>query len=235
MTIGRVTLREKLLRARRLRPFGQFGTTDDECTDNGALGCTHTVWRFIAFIYTGKWYSHDQLSRLSGYPCGGGPENRGMRIGEAQQLCRALKLPYVYRANLTSSQLLNFTGNGPVVFAMLYGKWPAWKGYKGIFRKGPWARPYGAAGRNQFNWSGSHAALLLGYKRIIRDHKFVRNDCYVLEPNHDSPARPENVPYDVVTQTQLNVAYRATVTDLHWTSTMAFVPTRQPTFPGGLS
>lgn len=230
-----LTLLQRLKRVRKNRPYGQFGQKGDRCTDNGSLGCTHTVWQYIAFVYKGKLYTHDQLSRLSGYPCGGGPTNRGMRITESQKLVRALKLPYIYKANLTSGQLLKASKRGPVLFAIRYGDWPNWKGYRNHYRPRPWARPRGRAGRNQFTgFYGSHAVALLGFRRIIRNGKFIRNACAVLEPNHASPARPEKVPYDIVTQSELNKAYRATVTKLRWPSTMAFIPTKAPTFPGGL-
>jgi hypothetical protein len=236
MALTQAQLLAKLAECRRRHPFGQFGTTDDECTDNGALGCTQTVWRFIAFVYKGKWYSHDQLSKMSGYPCGGGSTNRGMYVSESIALVKALGLPMVYKANLTSSQLLVASKIGPVLFATRYGSWPNWAHYRGVTRPRPWARPYDKAGRNQFTgFVGSHANCLLGYQRITTTAgTFVRNDAFVFEPNHDSPARPENVAYDVVTQSQLDLAYNDTVKRLGWSSTMAFIPTRQPTFPGGL-
>ena len=227
-------LLDKLLESRRRHPFGQFGTTDDECTDNGAIGCTHTCWRYIAFVYKGKWYSHDQLSKLSGFPCGGGSTSRGMRVSESQQLCKALGLPLAFKGSLTSTQLLMAANTGPVLFAMRYGSWPNWQGYKGVARPSPYARPLGHAGRNQFTgFFGSHAGVLMGYLRVPSSGTFVRNDCYVMEPNHNSPARPENVAYDVVTQTQLYKAFND-VKKLGWKNTMAFVPSRAPTFPGGL-
>ena len=230
-----MTLLQQLKASRRRHPFGQFGSSGDHCTDNGALGCTHTIWRFIAHAYTGHWYSHDYLSHVSGYPCGGGPTNRGMRITESQRLCRALNLPYVWRPNLSSSHLLRAAKQGPVLFAIRYGSWPNWKNYRGRHRPRPYARPLGKAGRNQFTgFYGSHAVALLGHRRIVRNGHFVRNACYVMEPNHGSPARPEKPPYDIVTQTQLNRAYQATVRNLRWPMTMAFIPTRPPTFPGGL-
>ena len=231
-----MTLLDKLKESRRRHPFGQFGTSDDECTDNGALGCTHTIWRYIAYVYTGKWFSHDQLSHFSGYPCGGGPTNRGMRPSESQALCRHLKLPLVFKSSLSSGELLRASKIGPCMFAIRYGDWPNWAHYDGHTRPRPWARPLDKAGRNQFSgFTGSHACCLLGYKRIATPKgTFIRNDAFVMEPNHDSPARPERVPFDIVTQTQLNAAYKAVQTKLHWSNTVAFIPTRSPKFPGGL-
>lgn len=230
-----MSLLEDLRTCRRKHPFGQFGTADDQCTDNGALGCTHAVWRFIAFVYTGRWYSHDELSRLSGYPCGGGPTNRGMRPSESQALCRRLGLPLEFRSGLSTGDLLRASRKGPCMIAIRYGDWPAWQGYDGRHWPRPYARPLGKAGRNQLGFTGSHAAALLGYQRVVNAQgKFVRNDAYVFEPNHDSPSRPERVPYDIVTQTQLGVAYHAVVKRLGWSNTLAFVPTRAPKFPGGL-
>ena len=75
----------------------------------------------------------------------------------------------------------------------------------------------------------------MGYQRIVSSTgTFLRNDAYVMEPNHDSPARPENVPFDIVTQTDFNRSYQEVVTMLGWSSTVAIVPTKAPTFPGGL-
>ena len=236
MALTQAALLSKLAESRRRHPFGQFGTADDECTDNGALGCTHAVWRFIAFCYKGRWYSHDQLSRLSGYPCGGGSTNRGMRIDESKKLVKALGLPFVYKADLTSGELLRASKLGPVLFGIRYGSWPNWAHYNGQTRPRPWARPTDKAGRNQFTgFFGAHACCELGYKRVeTSGGTFIRNDVYVFEPNHNTGARPENVAYDIVTQTQLATAYHDTVNKLGWPHTMAFVPTRQPTFPGGL-
>jgi hypothetical protein len=231
-----LTLLDKLKESRRRHPFGQFGTADDECSDNGAIGCTHTVWRFIIWAYLGKWYTHDQISRFSGFPCGGGSNSRGMQPSESKKLVERLDLPFIYKADLTSSELLRATRLGPVLFGVRYGDWPNWAHYGGQTRPRPWARPLDKAGRNQFTgFVGGHAGCLLGYKRITTSRgTFVRNDAYVFEPNHDSPARPENVAFDIVTQTQLNAAYRATVTKLGWPKTMAFIPTARPTFPKGL-
>ena len=108
--------------------------------------------------------------------------------------------------------------------------------YFGVNRPTPYARPAGKAGRNQFTgFFGSHAVALMGYQRIVSSTgAFVRNDAYVMEPNHDSPARPENVPFDIVTQTDLDRSYREVVTMLGWSATIALVPTKAPTFPGGI-
>jgi len=227
-------LLDKLKSSRRQHPFGQFGTADDQCTDGGELGCTHAVWRFIAFVYTGRWYSHDELSKLSGYPCGGGPTNRGMRPSESQALCKRLGLPLEFRAGLGTGDLLRASRKGPAMVAIRYGDWPAWEGYGGRHWPRPYARPLGKAGRNQLGFTGSHAVALLGYERVeSAAGKFLRNDAFVFEPNHDSTARPERVAYDIVTQTQLGVAHRG-VRKLGWSNPFAFVPTRAPKFPGGL-
>lgn len=227
-------LLDKLLEARRRHPFAQFGTTDDESTDNGSLGCTHACWRYIIFAYKGRWLSHDQITRQAGYPWGGGSTNRGMRVEESQRLVKNLGLPYVFKSNLSSGELLKASNTGPVLIAMRYGSWPNWRDYDGKPRPSPFARPLGKAGRNQFSgFFGSHAGVLIGYLRVPSSGTFVRNDCYVMEPNHNSPARPENVAYDVVTQSQLYNAFTA-VKKLGWSNTSAFVPTKAPTFPGGL-
>lgn len=228
-----LTMLEKLKESRRRHPFAQFGTPDDECTNNGSQGCTHAVWRFIIWAYKGKWLSHDEISKICGYPCSA---DRGMRVSESQELCRDLNLPLIYKGNLPSGDLLKASRTGPCMFAVRYGDWPNWAHYNGQTRPRPWARPLDKAGRNQFTgFTGAHAAALLGYNRVtLTNGKFVRNDCFVFEPNHDSGARPEKVPFDIVTQTQLNAAYRAVVTKLGWSATMAFIPTKSPTFPGGL-
>lgn len=234
MATGKAVL-DKLLASRKKNPYGQFGTTDDESTDNGQLACTHAVWRFIIHAYTGKWYSFDQISHMAGFPFGGGSRNRGMSVDEAKRLILVTKIPYVYKNNLTGSELLIASNKGPVMFAMRYGNWPNWFKYRGKTTHSPYARPVSHAGRNQFTgFFGSHAGVLLGFVRVMSGGKFVRNDCYVFEPNHNSPARPEKVPYDVVTQTDLTRAYLAVKTQLGWSVTMAFVPTKAPTFPGGL-
>jgi len=234
MATGKALL-DKALASRVKRPSGQFGQSADGSTDNGSLGCTHTIWQWIIWAYKGKWYSHDTISKLSGYPYGGGSRNRGMNVDEAKRLIRATGIPFVYKNSLTATQLLQASNVGPCMFAMRYGSWPNWYNYAGRSRPKPWARPLGKAGRNQFvGFTGSHAGALLGYVRVTSAGKFVRNDCFVFEPNHNSPARPQNVAYDVVTGGELSNAYNAVKTMLGWSVTMAFVPTKSPTFPGGL-
>ncbi len=160
------TLLGDLRKSRERHPFGQFGTADDQCTDGGALGCTHAVWRFIVHAYTGDWFSHDELSRFSGYPCGGGPTNRGMRPSESQALCKRLRIPLEFRGGLSTGELLRASRKGPCMVAIRYGDWPAWKGYGGHAWSPPYARPLHKAGRNQLGFTGSHAVCLLGYQRV---------------------------------------------------------------------
>lgn len=183
---------------RRSKPFGQFGQANDYLSNNGATGCTDSVLQFIALFVKGVWYTHDQIRKRVGHT------NRftGLNSNEVGAWFRSVGLPYVVKFNLSVDQMLSLSRTrGPILIGEMYSHHPEWSGYvyNGIKADGKpngYARPTGAAGKNQLTgFTGRHAILLLGYT----DSTHV----YVFEPNHDSPGRPQNVAYDVITVTQL--------------------------------
>lgn len=192
-----MSILSRALDLRRAHPFGQFGQTNDYLSNNGATGCTDTCLQFLAKLIKNTWYTHDQIRRKVGHY----NRSTGLTSTEVGAWFRAVGLPYVVKFNLTADQMLSLSrSRGPLLVAEIYGWHPEWKGV-GDGRPNGFSRPLGASGRNQLNWSGRHAIVLLGYKDS--------NNVYVMEPNHDSPGRPANVAYDVITMGQFRALVAA--------------------------
>jgi hypothetical protein len=185
---------------RKANPFGQFGQANDSLSNNGATGCTDTCLQFLGKLVKNLSRTHNQIRQRVGHK---NPAT-GLNSSEVGAWFRAEGMPYTVKFNLTADQMLSLSrSRGPVLVAEIYGAHPAWRGYRGVPARpaNGYARPTGGAGRNQFNWSGRHAIVLLGYTDS--------NTVYVMEPNHDSPARPQNVAYDVITVAQFRAVVAA--------------------------
>jgi hypothetical protein len=207
----------------------QFGQADDETTFNGATGCTHTILQVLIKAATGRYYTHDQISAIAGYPSASqNPGMRGLYSGgsddEAGRVIRHFGLPYQIVFGWSWSAIVS-TANarGPVMYGIRYGYWPEWKGYHyhGEIADG---YPNGFAalhGKTQLYGfeSGYHAVLKLGS---------VGTTSYDKEPNHGSTARPEKPGYDRLTIDQgrrAYVAYSSTGrSPLAWVPTKVFRP-----------
>lgn len=184
---------------RKANPFGQFGQSNDSLSNNGATGCTDTVLQFILKLVKNGWQTHNQIRQKVGHR----NPLTGLNSSEVGAWFRAMGLPYTVKFNLTVDQMLALSrSRGPVFIAEMYSAHPHWHGYRGATgRPNGYAHPSGAAGRNQFTWGGRHAILLLGYTSS--------SAVYVMEPNHNSPARPQKVAYDVISVAQLRVLVAA--------------------------
>jgi len=192
-----VTALSRALSIRKANPYGQFGQTEDALTNNGATGCTDTVLQFVTKFVKDRWFTHNQIRRTVGHRNAG----TGLTSSEVGAWFRAKGLPYVVKFNLTADQMLSLSRTrGPVMVGEMYSHHPEWRGYTylGVTADGRpngYARPDKAAGKNQLKgFTGRHMTLLLGYT----DSTHV----YVFEPNHNSPGRPQNVAYDVITVAQ---------------------------------
>lgn len=204
---------KKVMEARERRPTQQFGQTDDESTRNGALGCTQTVLQFLAWLWKNHWYTHDQISRLAGYP-GYPAVNRGLRPVEVLRFCQAVGLNYSLRTDLTGAELLQLSNRrGPIGFGHSYSWWPEWMGYnyfgtKADGKPNGYALPARAAGKTQLRGfeppRDAHFGLLLGYDPS-QDPSRARVVAW--EPNHGSIARPEKPAYDRMTSNQFINVY----------------------------
>lgn len=193
-----MSLLATLKAARVRRPFGQFGQAADTSTWGGATGCGQTTCQSIIYAFKHAMPTHDQLSRLMGY---WRPANR---VGtSAEQLAKALghwRLSYraAYGQSLTQLRAVA-RSKGPVAIVVHYPEYPNWSRYHGVTRPHPWAAPENRAGANQFPKPGIlHWILLAGEET---------GALVTVEPNHDSPARPENVAYDRVSVAALELAY----------------------------
>lgn len=228
----------KALSLRRARPFQQFGQAADVCTDNGKLGCTQTGAQFLALNATGRFYTHDEVSRLSGYPCGGGSGNRGMYPSELQRFFTNAKLPYVVKAGLTVPAVLAAAALGPVGFAHSYSRWPQWYGYVYYGRKATgklngFAVPLGKAGATQLTGISRNASIPVsptnpdGHFGVLLGSGVGSTgfQVYAWEPNHNSAARPEDPAYDILTGPQFTKLYDSYRVVLGRTA-IAAIPTR---------
>jgi hypothetical protein len=220
---------QKAMSKRRARPLQQFGQAGDISTDNGALGCTHTVLQYLALLWNGKHYTHDNISRMAGwsYPW----PNRGLRPTEVQTFLRAAGLPYVVKYGMTAYQVLQASAKGPVGFGHSYSYWPEWYQYRYAGRTADgspngYARPLRLAGRTQLAGfvppNDAHFGLLLGWDESQSSGSFR---VVAWEPNHNSPSRPEEPPYDYMTSAQFRRVYESYQRVLRRTP-YAIIPTR---------
>jgi hypothetical protein len=221
---------EKALAKRRAYPFQQFGQANDVYTANGATGCTHSGLQFLAYLWLRKWYTHDQISRLVGYPNQSpiaSNHRRGLRPTEVQRFCTKVGLPYKVTIGLSASAVLTASAKGPVGIGVSYSYWPEWQNYRyrGVTADGHpngFASPHRHAGRTQLVGFAppldAHFGVLLGYD-------VGAGFAYAWEPNHGSTARPERPPYDFMDRGQFIAVYRSYTTVLH-RDYYALVPTR---------
>jgi hypothetical protein len=215
--------------ARRAKPSQQFGQTDDESTFNGSSGCTHTVLQWLAWRVKGRWYSHDEVSRLAGYPsAANNPRRRGLYPSEVQRFCDRVGLPYRIKFGMTALAVARASKLGPVGFGHAYSWWPEWKGYRygritADGKPNGYATPTGKAGRTQLaGFTGAHFGMLLGYATDPDGPDLY----YAWEPNHGSPVRPERPPYDRMTYEQFRRVYESYLKVLN-RATYALVPTKE--------
>lgn len=216
---------KKAIAKRRQRPSQQFGQSSDAYTSNGATGCTDTVLQWLAWLWTGRWYSQNQVRLM-----GTGTTTilrRGLRPSEVKRFCEKAKLPYVIRANVTATEVIEFSKRGPVAFGHSYSYWPEWKGFRyggkvADGRPNGFAKPLEEAGRTQLVGfvppMDAHFGLLLGRNP-------TSGNVFAWEPNHGSPARPEKPPFDYMTTAQFKAVFNSYKTVLG-RDTYALIPTR---------
>lgn len=220
------SLASRILAARRAFAFGQFGQANDSRTDNGGTGCTDTCLQLLLLIFTRRWYAHDQIRGVVGHRNPG----TGLSYPEVAQIGRTiLRGLYQVVLGLSADAILGIVrAKGPVMIGEMYGQHPEWRGYRygGVTADGKpngFAWPSGKAGRNQLaGFVGRHAVLIIAVAPI--PDWGGQLGVYVMEPNHGSAARPEDVAYDVLTVTQA----RRLITNYSATQgkSYAFVPVR---------
>ncbi len=220
----------KAIAARTRFPFQQFGQAGDTYTANGATGCTHTILQYLAYLWLKKWYTHDQISRIAGYPSQQYVDTnrrRGLRPTEVQRFCNVVGLPYQVRIGLTYAQVITESAKGPVGFGHSYSYWPEWQGYHyaGHVADGKpngYASPLKHGGRTQLAGfvppKDAHFGVVLGYD-------VAQDNLYAWEPNHGSASRPERPAYDFMSKLQFQRLFRSYSTVLGRDS-YALVPTR---------
>jgi hypothetical protein len=193
------------------RGLQQFGQRDDDEVWDGRTACTHTCWQIITLLWTGTRLTLNQINRRAGMPKnarGSTGAPRGMRIEDQLEFVKRMNLPYVYKAGLAMSDILDLSRRGPIVYGTRYGSQPDWKG-----KRGADGRPNGYAlryGRTQFIGADDvRHAVVLGLVRDVTTAAGVRLRREVLrrDPNHGSPARPERPPYDIITPRQARREY----------------------------
>lgn len=225
-------IQQKAINNREARPFQQFGQSGDAYTANGATGCTHTVLQWFAWFLKGAWYTHDQISKMVGYPnqsLVAVNRRRGLYPSEVSTFLKKAGLPYTVKFGLTATQVINIANKlGPVGFGHQYSWVPEWRGFRygGIVADGKpngFAYPYGKAGKTQLvGFTGAHFGIYFGYDTAMSNGT---TRAYAWETNHGSPARPERPPYDRMTTTQFRSMYDSYKNGLGRTP-YAVVPTR---------
>lgn len=190
----------------------QFGQSHDDAVWDGTTACTHTICQYLALLWTGKFYTLNQVNSMAGMPYRaknlktGQP--RGMRADELARFFKVAGIPMVIKYDIPAGKLLAYTDRGPVFYGMRYGSAPEWKGtiYHGVTAKPPFAIVHGKTQLTGFE-DGRHAVCLLGAQPIYRNGRVIRFSAYRKEPNHGSAARPERPPYDVITTGQFRKEY----------------------------
>jgi hypothetical protein len=196
----------------------QFGQGDDQSTFNGATGCTHTCLQRLIKMVTGHQVSHDEISKIAGYPWpASNKAMRGLRSGntgssEVEKVLKHFHIPMKVVFGWSWAKLnAALWEYGVVEVAILYGYWPEWRGYhyQGVTADG---RPGGYSirgGKTQLRGfeKGAHATLYIGRKNYPKSTGAARYRLFANEPNHGSPSRPEKPDYDTVTTAQARRAY----------------------------
>lgn len=210
------------------RRLQQFGQGSDTSTFNGATGCTHTVLQRLIKAKTGANVTHDQISKIAGYPYPvDNKGRRGMTTSEMQRVVNHYNLPIKLKMGATWLDIIEGLKRGPVVIGILYGYWPEQKGstYYGSKADG---KPGGFAyrhGKTQLTGAEGvfHAILLFGRKKVRGTWRVLGN-----EPNHGSPNRPEKPDWDAVKSSYAHRAYDQYAstgrTRFAWLPTTTFKP-----------
>jgi hypothetical protein len=183
----------------------QFEQRDDESTYNGSTGCTHSNLQSLNLAIHGDFLSHDEISKLCGYPWPeDNPGKRGMRVSdqpseELPTCLRRLHLPYEihFFARMTDAvwtYICERNNNGPILTAVNYPYLPRHKGsgLNGHAELG---------GATQSGLTGGHSVIRLGYDKRTDTHgsdvkPIARWHDWWHDPDHASPARPERPPFD---------------------------------------
>lgn len=189
-----------VLAMRRAWAFHQFGQANDSRTNNGATGCTDTCLQLLILLVKGVWYTHDRIRGIVGHR----NPYTGLSYAEVSAIATSLRLNYRVELGLTYEQIVSLVRTrGPVMIGEPYGWHPSWRGFRYMGRVASsypngFAKPWGKAGRTQLGPNFRHAVVILAIGTL--DGVQV---AYVFEPNHNSPARGEDPPYDVLTMPQL--------------------------------
>lgn len=204
------------LATRANKPFQQFGQANDAYTANGATGCTHTVLQYLAWLVKKRWYTHDEISRMVGYPNQSKialSRRRGLYPSEVGSFLRKAGLPYAVQYNLSAYKVLQISNAlGPVGFGHHYAWVPEWyeytyRGVKADGKPNGFAHPLRRAGKTQLTgWAGAHFGACLGWDPHLAVDK---PRVFIWEPNHGSSARPEKPSHDLIRSGQFRALYES--------------------------
>lgn len=178
----------------------QFGQSGAPC--KGQSCCTDTCIQMIVEYYKEKTYS---LSAIRNYaqaktnfneaPC------TGINHIEALNALEAMGCAYKVSFSADWRAVYNYLNYGPVLVGVHYGSYPNKKGRCGSRNIAEYE------GRTDCGFKGAHAVLVVGKRRHVVNGR-AHTDFYVRDPDHHSPARPEQPKYDIITAGQLNTAMR---------------------------
>ena len=110
---------------------------------------------------------------------------------------------------------------GPVLVGVHYGSYPTRKGKCN-------SNNAEYAGKTDCGFNGAHAVLAV-HKRNHTVNGKTHRDIFIRDPDHNSPARPEKPPYDIITRGQLNRAMKNLPRHTKFTNTYIIYPTKKKT------
>lgn len=208
--------RTKILRYART-PYGlrgQFGQGDDELSFNGSTACGINAVQWVGGLH-GQHATLDEIAKSVGYPT---ILQKALKIGFFEyQVINALRhmgIEYEAHTDLTANDLLQImTHRGPIIYKTRYGVIPQWKfyhyaGHTADGKANGFARPVGEAGANQIVGAENVRHFVVGVSTEVDSHRRHRR-VWKHDPNHGSKRRPELPPYDVTSEHQFEVEYKA--------------------------
>lgn len=176
--------------------LAQIGQKHDSTTSNGSEACTHVVWQFLIYIWTGVLVTIDEISKVAGYK----PGDVGMNSTHVDRIIKHYRLPYVasWRTGKTwSAEDIMRTARevGPVMVAVPYGFYPLNKNLDTHLVRTPVNGFAQQGGRVDLNFAGNHATCVFvtRWRTKLQEHR-----PRVLDPDHHYPRHQ----FDIISQQQ---------------------------------
>lgn len=183
----------------------QFRQANAPC--NGSSCCTDTCIQMIVEYYKEKSYSLAYIRKVAQAktsfderPC------TGINHIEVLNALNAFGLSHYNVAfGIDQNFVYQKLKIGPVLVGVHYGSYPTKKGK--CYKRG--IRHAEISGKTDCGFNGSHAILAIGARRHLNSSGVYQHmDIYTRDPDHNSPARPEKPPYDLIRASDLGLAMK---------------------------